>query len=94
MLVIVAALAVCAGAWWRWGRSPAVTGPDGREELCCRCNARIVGDEIHEIIAVPTDDRAIGVEIGGTYVAADFCADCCLGPGEGCTHPSHGRLVA
>lgn len=93
LAVIVVTVVATTLALWRWGSGP--TAPvDGRVEQCCRCNAEIAGAEIHEIVAVPTDDRAIGIEQGGTYVAADFCADCCLGPAEGCAHPDHARLTA
>lgn len=62
--------------WWLNRKARHV--PAGRVGECV-CGTKVSGTDLHLVVAVPEDDERLGVGAGGTFMAADFCADCCPG---------------
>lgn len=69
-------------AWWlaraerSRGAEPSVAVMSGE----CICGLEVAGDDLHLVVALSTDDAAIGVDGGGrTAMSADFCAEHCPG---------------
>lgn len=75
--------------WWLTRTTPRPPEPEPvpkgvlRGECCAPgCGLDLVGDDVHLVVVMSTDDELLGIE-GQTAMCADYCAEHCPG---GCPH--------
>lgn len=66
--------------WWLSRKERRESAPE-RPSLAgeCICGRQLHGDDLHLVVALSSDDEALGIEGGRTAVSADFCAEHCPG---------------
>lgn len=65
--------------WWLARKERRQRRPAEGE---CVCGRQVSGKHLHRVVALSSDDAALGIEGGGTAMSADFCREHCPG---GCT---------